>query len=229
MHLPTKQSFMDALKNYTVPLVAAVYVLGFAAKLHEYIDKIGWRLTSVAFVLTAGAWVAYVWSSTELTVIEPRTQRKRFGVRPRWLAILLLLATAVPVWFAIQPTEPFRIPSLGVKISNPTAAPVIISEFGEFYLTAVSSPATDTQVAAGRIRLTNVANPKAASLSVAPGAEIPLLATVVNPLRFKKLLEAGELSMRLVIYQTDGKLLTKSGVPFEANELESSYVTLNAK
>jgi hypothetical protein len=87
----------------------------------------------------------------------------------------------------------------------------------------------DTQISAGRLRLIDVSNPDATSLTVAPGTKIELLAYVVNPLRFKALLEAGELKMRLVVFQTDGKLLTTSGITFEASELGSSYVVLSAK
>lgn len=229
MRLPTKESFMDSLKQYTVPVAAAVYVLGFAAKLHEYIDKIGWRITSVAFLLLGVAWAVYVCSAIEMSVIEPRAQLRKFNAKHRWVAAFIVVASAAPVWFAIQPAAPFRVPPLGVKISNPTNAIVGIAEFGEFYLTAVSSPAMDTQVGAGKLRFIDVSNPNASALTVAPGAEIALLAIVVNPLRFKALLETEELSMRLVVFQTDGTLLTRAGVPFDANELGSSYVALTAR
>jgi hypothetical protein len=38
---------MSLLKRYLVPLAALLYVLGFAVKLHEYFDKLGWRLVVI--------------------------------------------------------------------------------------------------------------------------------------------------------------------------------------
>ena len=229
MHFSAKDNFLEALKQYTVPVAAAVYVLGYAAKLHEYIDKVGWRVASVAILLLGVAWAVYVWSATEISLIEPRVQRRKFNSKHRWGAVLLAAASAAPVWFAIQPVAPFRIPSLVVEISNPTNAPVEIVQLGEFYLTAVSSPLMEAQVAAGKIRFVDVENPKSSTLVVPPGGRIELLAVVINPLRFKQFLEAEEFSMRIIAMQTNGTTLTRADIPFDANELKSSYIEIATK
>ena len=219
---------MNALKRYAVPLVALVYILGFAAKLHEYADTLGWRVLSIASFALATAWTAYVWSAKELTIVQPQMLRPRYGLSLRAMAILLAAVTLIPVWFSLQPVPEFRVPALEVHLANQTTADVALAAHGEFYLTAPKTPAMDVQVASGRLRLRRVTSDPSGShaLVVPAGGELSLVAEVLNPRRFERLLASRELSMRIVIFQANGPMLTKGGILFDSEVLSTSYVEM---
>lgn len=231
MKTSDSQSFMDTLKRWTIPLAPLLYVLGFALKLHEYADKLGWRVVAIAAFVVAIAWTVYVWSAKDMTIVEPRTLRPRYGGIPKAVAFVLVVGTAIPVWFSLQLVPEFRVPPLGVRISNPTKSAVQLKAYGEFHLSAVQTPGMDVEVASGRLILREAAAGAFDSnrLSVPPGGELSVIADVVNPQRFERMLLTRELSMRVIIFQSDGGSLTKGGIPFDADVLATSYVTLVVK
>lgn len=223
--------FMAFLKHYSVPVAAIIYILAFVVQLKEYSDKLGWRVLSIVVLLMSVIWTFYVWTAKRLTLIEPASLIPRFGKRARLASVLSLPLACVPVWYSLQAPPPFSMPPLAIKVINQKDQNVSIRRTGEFFITAPASPMMDTVVGSGKVRLYQIgeASPSDQNLVVPANNELMVFAEFLNPAKFKHMLSAGDLSFRIVILQSDGKMLTREGIPFEATQLNTGYIELNTR
>jgi hypothetical protein len=81
-HSPTP--FLDFLKRSAAPAGALVYLLAFVAQIHDYADKLGWRIVFVLILCLAVAWCAFSWTAREMTLVEPRRLKRRYGAWVRY-------------------------------------------------------------------------------------------------------------------------------------------------
>jgi hypothetical protein len=226
-----QNDFLAFLKRYSIPVAALLYILAFLVQLKEYADKIGLKVLAIAVLIISVAWAVYVWTAKRVTVIEPVSILPKFSKRVRLASLLSIPLAAIPVWFSLQPAKPFSIPQLAIKIVNKRAEGVGVSRVGEFYVTAPATPATDDVVANGRFRLHQRGETSESSgeIVVPASGELMLFAEFLNPTKFKPLLDGGDLSFRVIVWQADGHMLTEDGIPFDAKQISKGYIKLEAQ
>lgn len=219
------------MERILIPVATFLYVLSFAVKLHEYTDKLGLRAVVVVAFLLLLIWVIYIWTSRRPSTVEPSTSFPRFGTKVRIASIFLIALAALPVCWAFRPVQPFSIPELAMKLVNKSNGDVAIHYMGEFFLTVPQTPVIDTQVAAGRTRLYPAGEESVdkQEIGVPAQGELVLFVEFLNPSEYRTFLEAGNTTLRIVVFQSDGKMLTKAGIPFTKKTLAEGYIVLNTR
>lgn len=230
MDVKSLSEFRGFVERITFPVAMFLYLLWFLVKLHEYTYKLGLKLvTLTAFLLTL-IWVVYVWRSKQPSTTEPSTFLPRFGTKVRIASIFLVVLAALPVLWSFRPVPTFSIPELMIKLVNESTSDVAIYYMGEFFLTVPQTPATDTQVASGRIQLHRTEGSVDDQKLVVPAqGELVLFAEFLNPSEYRTFLKAGKTILRIVIFQSDGKMLTKAGIAFIKQMLAERYIVLDTR
>ena len=160
--------------------------------------------------------------------IHPITKLYLYKSQFRKTILIIFIISTIFILFLLRPSPPFTIPDLEIKIVNNGSQDVIISNRAEFFLTYPKTPLSDVMVASGRIEIYKIHDEtfKKTELVVPANGELIVYAHISNPLNYRSLLEMGDLNMILTIYQGNGKMIHKQGIPFDRNTLENYYIAL---
>ena len=231
MEVKSQSDFKSFLGRIGVPVVTFVYVLSFFVKLREYTDKLGLKVVVVVAFLVLSIWVVYIWKSKRPSIVDPSTSVRRFGAKVRIVSIFLIVLAVLPVWLAFHAGESFSIPELAIKLVNESNNDVSIHYMGDFFLTVPLTPVMDTQVATGRIRFHRVTRQSLdeQQMVIPARGELVVFAEFLNPFGYRAFLEAGNTALRIVVLQSDGKMLTQEGTPFAKRTLAKGYIVLNTR
>ena len=83
-------------------------------------------------------------------------------------------------------------------------------------------------VASGRIELYKISDKtyRKTELVVPANGELVVYAHISNPLKYRSLLEMEDTNMILTIYQGNGEMISKQGIPFDRGTLGKYYIVL---
>jgi len=164
----------------------------------------------------------------EKSQIYPTTKFYRYKSRFRKIIFIIFILSTILVLLFLRPSPPFTIPDLEIKIVNNVSQDVIISNRAEFFLTYPETPLSDIMVASGRIELYKISDKtfRKTELVVPANGELVVYAHISNPLNYRSLLEMGDTNMILTIYQGNGKIISKQGIPFDRYTLGNYYIVL---
>lgn len=221
------KTFPEFVKGVSVPLLTVGYLLGVTAGIRQNAAIVGWRIVFVVVFSIAVAWTVYTWTARELTVVEPRQLKRRFGSWVRYGAIVAVLAAAVPLGLSFRPRP--GVPKMPIHLVNRSNSPISVDRWGEFYLSVPTSPMTDLQVDAGRLAIQPNAGSDAKYITLGAKSSTEVFVVFVNSARLVPALEAGDQSARFVFYQEDGQILTQGGVRFTRENIGEKYLLLELK
>lgn len=227
MTMNSVSPFVEFLKKLAAPIGALVYLLAFAAQIHDYADRLGWRVLFLVVLCLSIAWCVYVWTARELTIIEPRRLRRSYGRWVRFGAIATIGLSVLPLGYSLRPAPIF--PLMPIHLVNATDSTVSVSRHGEFFISVPATPMTNMQVASGRITILDSDSADQRYVSVLAGETRQVFAEFVNSNRLLPMLEAGDHSVRFVFYQEDGQLLTQGGVWLTHDNIADRYLLLELR
>jgi len=220
-------SFMDLLKQLSVPASALLYLLAFITQLREYAAGLGWLIVFVAVLLLAVAWCAYTWTAKEKTTVEPSQLKRKHGTWARWGAIASVVLVLVPLAYLFR----FEIISLrmAIRLENSTEKEISVSRFGEFYLTKQETPGSHVQVENGRIVLIERDENDSDYISVPSGSTKSVFGEFSKSKRIYPFLAKGDYAVDFNIHQKDGQSLLHQNARFSHENLEKRYLLLELK
>lgn len=155
--------------------------------------------------------------------------------KPIFLLLILILILFTYSIFQIvhpNPTPPFTIPELEIRLVNNGSNDTYVSNRGEFFLTIPETPSTDKLISTGRIELIQHDgdnNLELTDLLIPAQGELIVYAHILNPLEYRTFLEMESTDMLLTIYQKDKKMLSQQGIHFDRITLANSYIVLKTK
>ena len=212
------------LERAGLPLVTVTYAITVALQFRDALDKLGWRVLSVTVLLACVAWLVYICTAKRPNTIDPSELQSVYGWATRMAAIAAVLAAIIPATYAILPSGP-RVPFLLFKAVNNTPNQIEISPYAETYFTVVGSPAMESLIESGRMRL-YTGDPKRETLSIPSHAAAYLIGRFLNDSALVPLLDREDVGLAVILTTFDGRSLRRGGIPFNRKDLKSGYIEL---
>jgi hypothetical protein len=226
MATETKNGLLEAAERIGVPVATISYVVAFAVNVHESAGKLGWRTFAILAFMVCLSWCFYVWLARRPSELQPLQSIRRFGPTVRLGATVAAIASALPLLYIVLVRyPPPLVPFLFVQITNATAKPVTIDEYGEFFLTEVATPGFDNLVQSGRIKFQSAQRPD--TFTIQPKQSRAYGGRFQNEQALVPLLARGDLKLAVIIKTEQGMSMTIQDIPFAADGYGKTLFQIN--
>jgi hypothetical protein len=136
----------------------------------------------------------------------------------------------IPLLWSFTPASSNTVTGFLVRIDNESEQPVIISNNCDFHLLIPVSPAHNREIAAGRCKV-HLRNQYDGSqpLTLLARSQTFLQIEILNSVRYLDIDRYGTVSMLLLIYQNDGKMIHAEDIPFDKEALEENFIIMQTQ
>lgn len=220
----TDNDFRKFCERAAVP---TALVLSLSASLSTILDSYkdhGLLVLAFAGAGIAALWTVYVFMQKTPARVDPNLTLPRYSRVTRFSAVGILLATGIAsVWVAL-PSRPYSLPKVLLGVNNRSDEPIAMVSEVEFYITLPLSEFVETQVASGKLKLSDQSGESNSDLLATAKKLTTVDGEFLAPMAYRSLYELATANILFVWHTKSGSTLRAGPLPFKKDWLVAEII-----